>query len=238
MTIAHFKNIQAIITDIEGTTTDIKFVHNVLFPYARQHIADFVTKNAENPAVLRELALAADEAKCSETDLPKIIDALEHWIDTDQKITPLKTLQGMIWKEGYESGDFKGHVYEDVAPQLRKWLNAKIQLNVYSSGSVAAQKLIYGHSTAGDLTPLFTHYFDTKIGHKREKESYLNILKQLNAVAENTLFLSDVIEELDAAQACGIQTAHLVRPDNQDIPTSERHQIVSSFNDIHIEKAS
>jgi len=202
--------IRAILTDIEGTTTSVSFVFDVLFPYARKHLGDYVRAHADDPAVREQLAAVAAEAGETLSD-EQAIAQLEHWIDEDRKITPLKALQGMVWKAGYENGDFTGHVYEDAARRLRQWRDGGIRLYVYSSGSVQAQKLLFGYSDAGDLAPLFDGYFDTRIGGKREAASYERIAEQLGMPAVEILFLSDIGEELDAARAAGMQTRWLIR---------------------------
>lgn len=205
--------IQAILTDIEGTTTSISFVHDTLFPYARERLRDFLARRGSESAVRREL----DEVSRLEgrpLSVDEAATVLERWIDEDRKITPLKALQGLIWAEGYAAGELKGHMYPDAAPALRQWYGKGLALYVYSSGSVEAQKLIFGHSTAGDLTPLFSGYFDTRIGGKREAASYAAIARETGHPADRILFLSDIGEELDAARAAGLQTWQLVRDDS------------------------
>jgi len=204
--------IQAIVTDIEGTTSSIDFVHQSLFPYAKAHLRAFLRAHAAEPAVAEQIA----ETSRLEGRALSVEDAagvLERWIDEDRKLTPLKALQGMIWAQGYAAGALKGHVYPDTAPQLRRWHGQGKRLYVYSSGSVEAQKLIFGHSDAGDLTPLFSGYFDTRIGGKREADSYRAILKELALPGGEVLFLSDVGEELDAAREAGLHTCQLLRDD-------------------------
>lgn len=206
--------IKAIVTDIEGTTTSLSFVKNVLFPYAREHIAAFVRQHAEGAEVKSQL----DEVRKlsgQQPDLEAVINQLIQWIDEDQKITPLKAMQGMIWDAGYQAGNFTGHVYEDAARKLREWHEQGIKLYVFSSGSVKAQKLIYGYSDYGDLTPLFSGYFDTRIGSKREVEAYQHIVNEISCRADEILFLSDIVEELEAADSAGMKTVQLVREDQQ-----------------------
>ena len=162
---------KAILTDIEGTTSSIAFVAEVLFPYARAHLADYVAANpAECAAILAEVAA---------TEPGDPIETLTRWIDEDRKATPLKALQGKIWADGYASAAFQGHIYPDAVAGLRRWHAAGLKLYVFSSGSVPAQKLLFGHSEAGDLTPLFSGYFDTTTGAKREAESYRTIAGKL-----------------------------------------------------------
>lgn len=167
--------IRAIVTDIEGTTSDIRFVHNVLFPYARERLAGFVTaqQHAEPvKTILDNLRRETDAPAASTADL---ITTLFTFMDEDRKSTALKALQGIIWRDGYLNGDFTGHLYPDVLPALEQWKAQGIDLYVYSSGSVAAQKLLFGYSDEGDITHLFTGYFDTTVGAKREVQSYRNI---------------------------------------------------------------
>jgi enolase-phosphatase E1 len=204
--------IKAIVTDIEGTTSSIDFVHQSLFPYARAHMREFLRAHAGDAAVVEQLEETA-RTEGRQLTVETAADVLERWIDEDRKITPLKALQGMIWAQGYAAGELKGHVYPDTPVHLRQWHGAGKRLYIYSSGSVEAQKLIFGHSDAGDLTPLFSGYFDTRIGGKREEASYRNILKDIGRAGDEVLFLSDVGEELDAARAAGLHTCQLIRDD-------------------------
>ena len=203
--------IRAIVTDIEGTTSSIDFVYDVLFPYAEEALPAYVRSHEEEPEVRAQLDAVAEEAGLDRDDTEGLIEQLQAWIDEDRKATPLKALQGMIWQHGYESGDYKGHIYEDAAEHLRRWHDEGIQLYVYSSGSVQAQKLLFGNSEEGDLTPLFSGYFDTRTGNKKEAESYREILRELDLEAQQVLFLSDVEDELEAAEQAGMQSCWLVR---------------------------
>lgn len=204
--------IKAIVTDIEGTTSSIDFVHQTLFPYAKMHLRSFLREQAGDEQVQR-LIDDVEQIVGSDLSLNEAADVLEQWIAEDKKLTPLKSLQGMIWKIGYEGGALKGHVYADTPEYLRRWHTQGLKLYVYSSGSVEAQKLIFGHTDYGDLTPLFSGYFDTRIGGKRETNSYREILRQIGLPGEAVLFLSDIGEELDAARAAGLQTCQLIRDD-------------------------
>ncbi|MHA7878821.1 MAG: acireductone synthase [Saccharospirillum sp.] len=219
--------IEAIVTDIEGTTTDIDFVHRVLFPYARKHLPDFIARHAQDAVVRQQLLATAELAGEPTADDDRLTRILIEWIDADRKATPLKALQGLIWRQGYEQGDFQGHLYADVVPELQRWHQAGKALYVYSSGSVTAQRLLFGHSDAGDITPLFTGYFDTTTGGKRETNSYRRIARAIEVAPNLCLFLSDVVAELDAAQAAGMQTAQLVR--TPDMDTGAHPQ----FTDFH-----
>jgi len=223
--------IKAIVTDIEGTTSSILFVKDVLFPYARANLADFVRRHEHDPQVKPLLDDVCKEVGL-ELSLEQIIAQLIQWIDEDKKVTPLKSLQGLIWEAGYRQGDFKGHLYADAAEKLKLWKADGLDLYVYSSGSVYAQKLLFGHTEYGDLTPLFSGYFDTHIGGKREQQSYDNIAKQLGMPPNQLLFLSDIKEELDAAKAAGFETIWLTRDSAPD-PQAE-HRQVNNFNQIDV----
>jgi len=204
--------LDAIVTDIEGTTSSISFVHDVLFPYARANLTGFVAAHGHEPAVRAELDAAKREAGDPGMADDAVVAALQRWIDEDRKATSLKALQGMIWAEGYRAGGFQGHVYDDAAEALRHWHKAGKKLYVYSSGSVPAQKLIFGHTKFGDLTPLFSGYFDTTTGPKKEAESYRKIAVAVGIPASRILFLSDSVDEITAARAAGMQTVQLRRP--------------------------
>lgn len=203
-----------ILTDIEGTTTSVSFVYDVLFPYFRNNL-DKLIELKLNPDVFEafeqtiELSKELEGKEIKETS--QILETLLKWSLEDKKITPLKTLQGILWKDAYISGEIKGHVYPDVPLALENWKEQSIQLGVFSSGSVAAQKLIFGFSEFGDLTPFFSNYFDTKTGGKRETETYKTIAAKLGLKASDILFLSDIVEELESAKKAGFQTMQLVR---------------------------
>ncbi len=228
-----------ILTDIEGTTSSIAFVKEVLFPYAAKKLPEFIRANADKIEIKKILQdtvqLAAEEGlQVSADDIEAISNILLQWIATDKKATPLKALQGMIWQQGYHNGDYQAHMYADAVQYLRQWHRQNIPLYVYSSGSVAAQKLFFGYSEAGDLQPLFSGYFDTNSGAKRDVDSYRNIVaelqKQHTICAADVLFLSDIKEELDAAREAGLQTCWLIR--DGDIPASADHPVVTTFADI------
>ena len=223
--------IKAIVTDIEGTTSSILFVKDVLFPYARANLADYVRNHADDPQVKPLLEDVCKEVG-SELSTEQIITQLIQWMDEDKKVTPLKSLQGLIWEAGYRQGDFKGHLYPDAAANLKAWKTEGLDLYIYSSGSVYAQKLLFAHTEYGDLTPFFSGYFDTHIGGKKEQQSYDNIAEQLAIPANQLLFLSDIKEELDAAKAAGFETIWLTRDSTPD-PQAE-HRQVNSFDQIGV----
>jgi enolase-phosphatase E1 len=223
--------VRAILTDIEGTTTSISFVHDVLFPYARERMAEFVAAHRDEPRV-RELLDAANAEAGGGLSDEQIARVLISWIDQDRKATPLKGLQGLIWEDGYRNGDYQGHMYEDAVNNLRAWKERGIALYVFSSGSVHAQRLLFGHTAWGDLTPLFSGWFDTTTGNKREAEAYRRIAGAIGLPAGNILFLSDVAGELDAAREAGMQTTWLVRDGEPD--PGARHRQVGSFDQIRL----
>lgn len=225
--------IRAIVTDIEGTTSDIRFVHNVLFPYARERLAAFVTTQQDSDPVKSILSDLREEIAQPQAGYRELIDTLFHFMDEDKKSTALKALQGLIWRDGYVNGDFTGHLYPDVLPTLEKWKAQGVDLYVYSSGSVAAQKLLFGYSDEGDITHLFSGYFDTHVGAKREVQSYRNIAEQLRQPAGHILFLSDIHQELDAAREAGFRTVQLIRGDDD---AASHHPQVSRFDDIDLEQ--
>ena len=225
-----------ILTDIEGTTSSISFVKDVLFPYARRELPGFIREHGHDPEVRHWLDVVATEhgAIC---DDGVIVETLQGWIDQDRKHTALKALQGMIWMAGYRSKDFAAHMYPDVAPRLQAWHDAGHRLAVYSSGSVAAQKLLFGNSNVGDLSDLFTDYFDTEVGHKRAADSYRLIADSLHRSPGDILFLSDVVAELDAARDAGMRTVLLDRREDYPEPRTGEdthgHARAESFADIN-----
>ncbi|WP_247269674.1 MULTISPECIES: acireductone synthase [Pseudomonas] len=224
-------SIKVILTDIEGTTSAVSFVFDVLFPYAAKHLPDFVRQNAERADVAEQLDAVRRDSNAPQADVERVVEILLSWIEEDRKATPLKALQGMVWAQGYHAGQLKGHVYPDAVEALKRWHQAGYQLFVYSSGSIQAQKLIFGCSEAGDLTPLFSGYFDTTSGPKREAQSYTNIQQAIGVEPQDILFLSDIVEELDAAQSAGLQTCGLAREGGE----LGSHITVDSFTGIEPE---
>lgn len=206
-----------ILTDIEGTTSSISFVKDVLFPYARRELPRFVREHGQAPEVRRWLDAVAIEngGLCQDA---MIVETLQGWIDEDRKHTALKALQGMVWEAGYASADFTAPVYPDAAMALRDWHGSGHRLAVYSSGSVPAQKLLFAHTDAGDLTGLFSGWFDTGVGGKREADSYAHIAQALEVPPAGIVFLSDVVAELDAAREAGLRTTLIDRLEDYPQP--------------------
>lgn len=236
--------IRAILLDIEGATTPIDFVFKTLFPYAAANTAPFLERRSgdtEIKKIIEDLRRhhAADSANNAElapwletTARDNCASAANYvrWlISHDSKITPLKTLQGKIWEEGYLCGELKGEVYPDVAPALARWRSRGLRIAIFSSGSVLAQRLLFKHSTAGDLSPHLEAYFDTTTGPKREPASYRKIASALQLAPEQILFVSDVIPELDAARAAGMATLQSMRPGVPPTPSSP-HPVIQSFD--------
>jgi len=221
-----------ILMDVEGTTTSISFVHDVLFPYSTERLKTYIESHLTDPNI-QEVLLKTQSTVREEEDLnfnkDQLIDKLLEWIRIDRKHSALKKLQGLIWHEGYAAGEIKGHVYEDVPAALKSWKEKGLELGIYSSGSVDAQRSLFGHSIFGDLNSFFSHNFDTAVGGKREVQSYRNILETLKLNPEDVLFLSDITEELDAAKAAGINTLQLIR---SEAVSNSSHKQVKNFTEI------
>ncbi len=215
----------AVITDIEGTTTPIAFVRDVLFPYARARLEKVLIMPQAAPIIAEVAGMVPGRP---------VLDTLLQWMDEDAKVTPLKALQGLIWDAGYADGSIKGAVYPDVAPALRRWRRSGLRLYVYSSGSVAAQKMLFANSAEGDMTSLFAGFFDTNVGGKREPSSYDRLCIGINVPPAEVLFLSDIEAELDAATTAGLRTCQLVRAEDGTI-ASDRHSVAADFGAVAAE---
>lgn len=206
--------IKLFLFDIEGTTTDIHFVHKILFPYSKDHLEQYILHHQTHPVVAKAIQDVRDTVQKEEgiqIGLYEVIKKLQEWIRSDRKHGALKEIQGQIWDVGYSKGDFKGHVYKDVQPFFKRILDHHFRVGIYSSGSVHAQKLIFGYSEVGDLTPMISYYFDTKVGGKREKTSYEKIAQEVGMLTNEIHFFSDIPEELEAAQAAGMKVTQLLR---------------------------
>ena len=228
--------IRGILLDIEGTTTPIAFVHDVLFPYARQHVQNYMVQHAheltDDIAQLRD-EHARDVNPPPFTEDPESIATYVHWlIDRDRKSTGLKSLQGKIWREGYANGTLKAQVFDDVRPAFERWQKAGLQISIFSSGSVLAQQLLFAHTDHGDLTPCIRDYFDTNVGAKGDAESYRRIATTMDLAPHEILFISDVVTELQAATAAGMQTRLSIRPGNQPQPDPDRFQIIHTLDEV------
>jgi enolase-phosphatase E1 len=228
----------AVLLDVEGTTTPIDFVYRVLFPYARERYLPFLSARFADPEVAGEVRALAEEHRRDASggqrppaweDSPEGVAAYASWLtDRDRKSTPLKALQGRIWEDGFRAGELQARVYEDVPRALERWTGAGKAVAIFSSGSVRAQRMLFAHTQAGDLTPHVSEYFDTAIGFKTEPDSYRSIAARLARRPEEILFVSDVIAELDAARAAGLQTALAARSDT--LPMGATHRLVRTFD--------
>jgi enolase-phosphatase E1 len=236
---------RVILLDIEGTTSSVSFVYDEMFPFVRRELVGFLAKNSQRPDVVSTaILIGKDAGKSSLSELvgsddlvspesqQKLAAEVLRQMDADLKATGLKQLQGLIWEAGFQSGQLRAHVYDDVAPTLKKWKAAGFDLRIYSSGSIQAQKLFFGHTIAGDLLPLFSGHYDTTIGGKRDAVSYQRIAQDIGCEPAKILFLSDITAELDAALQAGLQTGLILRPGNAPQTNGEQHPAVESFEKI------
>lgn len=231
--------VRTILLDIEGTTTPLNFVYEVLFPYARSHVQGFVERHGATPDVGRDLNALREEnledarrgldppAWQNDQAAASLVAYVQWLIDRDRKSTPLKSLQGKIWQEGYKSGELRSQVFEDVPLALKRWREQKRTVSIFSSGSVLAQKLLFAHSAAGNLTPYLLSYFDTTVGSKTDPSSYEKIASALESSTLEMVFISDMTSELDAARAAGFQTLLSLRPGNRPQPVNTYNRIRS-----------
>lgn len=226
---------RGILLDIEGTTTPIAFVHDVLFSYARTHVRDYLAKHfadAEIRADIRSLRDEFEGQDFPENNVDALAAYIHHLVDLDRKSTGLKSLQGKIWHEGYADGSLRAQVFPDVVPALARWRAAGLNVSIFSSGSVLAQQLLFAHTEAGDLTPFINYYFDTGVGKKGEPESYRRIAAAIALQPGAILFVSDVVTELAAAREAGMQTALSLRPGNQPQDSAADYQQIHSFDEL------
>ena len=232
---------KVILLDIEGTTTPIDFVHKTLFPFAKSKIGEYVEQNVDE--LQTEISQLKTEYKKDfseqiygrdfRQDAPEtIIEYLKFLIEVDRKSTPLKSLQGKIWQAGYESGELESVMFADVPGAFERWKTESKTIAIYSSGSVLAQKLIFKYSNFGDLTNYISNYFDTKVGHKREAESYVKIAAAINLPPKRLAFVSDIIAELDAAKTSGFETFLAIREGNAKVGNQTKHRVIHSFDEI------
>jgi enolase-phosphatase E1 len=236
---------RAVLLDIEGTTTPISFVHDILFPFARDHARDYLTENSRTPEVQADIAALYREHSLDQErgEQPPQIDKAAssidatvtyiHWlIKRDRKSPALKSLQGKIWEQGYRDGTLKASLFDDVVPNLGRLRRQAIGIAIFSSGSVLAQKLLFAHTETGDHADLIDQYFDTEVGSKVESVSYARIAQRLTLLPEEIIFVSDVTNELRAAREAGMATLLCVRPGNQPQSESEQFQVIESFSQI------
>ena len=223
--------VRGIILDIEGTTTPISFVHEVLFSYARIHVREFLVANIDSDEVLADIGLLREENPALLSDIESIATYIEWLIASDRKSTGLKSLQGKIWQQGYLDGSLKSQVFPDVPPAMKRWHEAGLKISIFSSGSVLAQKLLFAYTEGGDLTKYISDYFDTNVGKKGEAESYRKIAAAMGMKPSEIVFISDVVGELEAASEAGMKVLLSIRPGNHPPPITQITQI-DSFQSV------
>ncbi len=231
---------RGILLDIEGTTSSVAYVYDVMFPFARRRLGTYLDTHWDSPALLpvRE-QVAADtdtdtDCPAAATDRKAFETEIVRFMEADIKATGLKQLQGLIWEAGFQSGELVAHVFDDLRPALERWRDAGIDLRIYSSGSVHAQKLFFGHTESGDLLSFFTGHYDTTTGAKREEASYARIAKDWGLPVGEILFLSDIAQELDAARSAGMATRLCVRPGNAEVPAGHEHDVIHGLNEVRL----
>ena len=239
----HSIQAQGILLDIEGTTSSISFVYDEMFPFVRDMLSSYLSENWGSPALqtcLKKIAADVDQdpktwpSGTPEKQQQTVAKAVIGMMDADVKATGLKELQGMIWKSGFKTGQLVAHLFDDVAACIQAWKEQGMDVRIYSSGSVAAQKLFFAHSIAGDLLDQFSGHYDTAIGSKREAESYRTISQKFDCKPEQIVFISDVVEELAAAKEAGLQTVLSVRPGNKPVPKDHGFLAINSFAELEI----
>lgn len=240
---------RGILLDIEGTTSSVSFVYDVMFPFVRRELDQYLRVNWGSPALNEVCDLIAKDAGYESFDAwcgsgrekgrgqQLIGEEVLRLMDGDVKATGLKALQGLIWRSGFESGEMRAHVYDDVLPAIQAWNNARCDIRIYSSGSIAAQKLFFGHTVVGNMLHLFQGHYDTTTGPKKEVESYCAIAKNFGLPPGEILFLSDVLAELEAARAAGLQTCLCKRPGNAEVEVGHDQPEIRAFDQIELLKS-
>jgi enolase-phosphatase E1 len=238
--------------DIEGTVADVRFVYDVMFPFVREHLREFLQDHWNSPSIQSGLSLLAIDAgfkpdnipwkaqqgpsnlQASEQAIDQVVLAVGRLMDRDSKTTGLKSLQGLVWESGFRSGKLRAEVFADVVPALERWKKAGVELRIYSSGSILAQKLFFAHTTVGDLTPFFKGNYDTTIGSKKEPESYLKIAEDLRLSPTQVIFFTDVLGEIQAARSAQMQVIACVRPNNAPLPKDFDGPTIESFDQVEL----
>jgi enolase-phosphatase E1 len=245
-----FKGIEIVLLDIEGTVSDVRFVYDVMFPFAKQYMKSFLTSNvdlAEVRAAIEQVATDAGfetnhwskqatigSSADSSIDIDRLDEYLQKLMAADSKSTGLKALQGLVWKSGFEAGELRAELFPDVVPALNGWVSRGMRVHIYSSGSVLAQQLFFRFTTEGDLSSLLSGHFDTTVGKKQEPGSYQRISEQIGASPERILFVSDIAEELVAASSIGMKVVASVRPSNKPLPIDYTGERIGSFAEISL----
>jgi enolase-phosphatase E1 len=238
---------RCVLLDIEGTVADVRFVYDVMFPFVRREVAAFLASHWEDDSLKEPLLNIAAESGLSTTADPwrqseagrqqaidNAVDAVNRLMDSDSKTTGLKALQGRIWESGFRSGTLRSELFDDVVPALRRWQENRLELRIYSSGSILAQQMFFGHTTQGSLTHMFAAHYDTTIGNKKESISYRRIAEDCKLEPHEILFLSDVAAELIAATEAGMQAVACTRPNNAPLPESYQGTTLASFDQLEI----
>ncbi len=235
-------SVRCVLLDIEGTTSSIRFVHEVMFPLVRARLTSFLSTQWGNPMLQETLDLVARDVgygnaatwlhgKNTLAAQACVVDEIQQQMDADRKATGLKQLQGMLWQEAFDQGELIAHVYPDVVPALCRWQALGIDLRIFSSGSVTAQRLFFGHTREGNLLDFFTKHYDTTTGSKRQAESYREIATDAKLSPTAILFASDIPEELSAAREAGYRTVLVVRPENAAVADAG-HPRIESFEEL------
>ena len=226
--------IKVILVDIEGTISPINFVKNVMFPYSKENLEKFLKENYNKPEI-KKILQDIEEIERKKFSLDEVIQLLKKWIDEDKKLTPLKELQGYIWEDGFKSGKLKAPIFEDAYKKLKEWKEKGYKIFIYSSGSVKAQKLFFSHSEFGNILNLFDGHFDTKIGNKKDKNSYLRIAKEIGVNPNEIVFLSDSLEEVIAAKEGGMNVIKVSREGETEwIKNLSGIKQIRNFNELDI----
>lgn len=218
--------------DIEGTLADIRFVYDVMFPYIRENVQSYLQAHwgqASLESILDSLAVdggfSASQAPwrlggvTESAAIESVVGLVHHLMDSDSKTTGLKALQGVVWEAGFRSGALRAEVFSDAVPAFERWQRAGVDMRIYSSGSILAQKLFFGHTTQGDLTSYFRNHYDTTSGSKKEASSYLAIARDIGVIPEQIVFFTDVLGEIQAAREAGLQVVACVRANNVPLPS-------------------
>ena len=253
---------RCVLLDIEGTVADVRFVYDVMFPFVREHLREFLNAQWNSPAIQSSLALLAIDtgldpdnvpwinhhrafeshpkgqpnpgSEISEKQVDAVVATVNALMDRDSKTTGLKSLQGLVWESGFRTGKLRAKVFPDLVPALDRWKRAGINLRIYSSGSILAQKLFFAHTTVGDLTPYFSGHYDTTIGSKKEPDSYLKIAQDLKLSPTQVIFFTDVIGEIEAARKAQMQVIACIRTNNAPLPKDFHGPSIHSFDEIEL----
>jgi enolase-phosphatase E1 len=223
---------KVILLDIEGTIAPISFVKEVMFPYSKNKLEKFLKENKDKEEI-KKIIEEVEKIEGKKLTLSEVIEILKRWIDEDKKITPLKDLQGYIWKEGFEKGELKAPIYEDAIKKIKEWKNKGYKIYIYSSGSVQAQKLFFSHTNYGNILNMFDGHFDTKIGNKKDKNSYLKIAKEIGVEPKEIIFLSDDEKEIESSIEAGLKGIKVSRKGDKPFIENYPYEQIKSFEELN-----